>query len=591
MDRLILSTTGLVADLAARTLRGLMLPLGEDGHTNVGRVRVDSLAGLMLAEQVTGYVDHTGATPQHPGKRQPVAQLVASEATEQGLFGTFHVNDELAGDVLLAEAARGERTGLSVEIPDPVIRQGRLLGGTIDGVAFVPKPAFASARLVASDAGHLTAAQASDVAGALQAALDAAFPDAFPYLVDFDPDQATVTYDDGSGQLYQDGYSSDDAEPPTITLNGSPSQVRAVTTYAPVASAPDDTTTSEAPVETETLAASANDTPPPAARAPQGIPGRRPSTPPPADKRTLRDIIRAQVDAARRAGGDRQALVAALADVTYTAVGADVTAPQWIGELWDGVTYVRRYVPLLTQAELTRLKITGWHWTTKPAMASYAGDKAAITSNAVGTDPDAKTASRWAGGHDIDRAMVDFENTDWWQSYYAAMSESYSRLTDAAAFAAIVAGATDLDMTGTTFDPDTGVSLGATALVDGALLVAETALPTFAIMAPDLYRGFLLTPRDKILELLNASLGITEGSALGFQVVPGPSTMTAGHVIVGAKAAATHYELGGGAPIRVDAINIANGGVDAGVYGYSATMINDADGLVDVDATSYDAPV
>lgn len=329
-----------------------------------------------------------------------------------------------------------------------------------------------------------------------------------------------------------------------------------------------------------------------AARRPRALTPASRTTPAAAagDTRTLREVIAELTGRARAANGDRRALVAALADVTFTQIGADVNTPQWIGELWDGVTYERRIVPLLSQAELTRLKITGWHWTTKPAMASYAGDKAPITSNSVGTDTDSFDADRWAGGHDIDRAMVDFDNADFWTSYYQAMSESYSRLTDAAAFAAVEGGATPLDVTSTVFDPAGGVSLAATALVDAAIAVNETARPTFGIVAADLFRELLLTPRNNILELLSASLDLNSGSALGFSLVAGPSTMDPGTVIVGAKSAATHYELGGGAPIRVDAINIANGGVDAGVFGYSGTVINDADGLVSVDSATYAAP-
>jgi hypothetical protein len=50
-----------------------------------------------------------------------------------------------------------------------------------------------------------------------------------------------------------------------------------------------------------------------------------------------------------------------------------------------------------------------------------------------------------------------------------------------------------------------------------------------------------------------------------FRITPG---VAAGTVIGGIKQAARFRELGGGSPIRVETINITNGGIDGGVFGY-----------------------
>jgi len=49
-------------------------------------------------------------------------------------------------------------------------------------------------------------------------------------------------------------------------------------------------------------------------------------------------------------------------------------------------------------------------------------------------------------------------------------------------------------------------------------------------------------------------------------------------VLVGDKAAATSYELPG-SPIRVEAENIANGGIDEGFFGYHGVVINEPQAL------------
>ncbi|MHD0111144.1 hypothetical protein ACQX3I_12060, partial [Corynebacterium diphtheriae] len=52
-----------------------------------------------------------------------------------------------------------------------------------------------------------------------------------------------------------------------------------------------------------------------------------------------------------------------------------------------------------------------------------------------------------------------------------------------------------------------------------------------------------------------------------------------GTAIVGAKQAATFFELAG-SPLRVEAEHIAKGGKDAALFGYTATLINRKEALV-----------
>ena len=118
-------------------------------------------------------------------------------------------------------------------------------------------------------------------------------------------------------------------------------------------------------------------------------------------------------------------------------------------------------------------------------------------------------------------------------------------------------------------------------IVDGALKVLDETdtMPNFAVVASDLWRDLVLTREEDRLAYLDAALGLEDGTAAKFRIMPA-SQMTATTVFVGARDAVTVHELGGETPIRVEAQNIANGGIDEGVFGYYATNVHDDDGLV-----------
>ncbi len=268
----------------------------------------------------------------------------------------------------------------------------------------------------------------------------------------------------------------------------------------------------------------------------------------------------------RRAGAD---LEAALQDITQTAT-SEANAPSFVGELWDGVRYERRVVPLLGHGDLTSYEINGWRWATKPVVAAYAGDKAAVPSNAATTEAVSEEAARLAGAHDIDRKYRDFNDEAFFQSYYEAMTESYAILSDAAAVDALEAGATDV-----TNAYDSAGFFGAIATGVSAIDTATNAASTFVLAnKADLIGALLPLTAMDVPAYLNL-LGVDPS-----RIVAHPS-VTAGHLLVGSRDAATFYELPG-SPIRVEAVDMVKGGIDAGVFGYYAVLIHDAAGIQDV---------
>jgi hypothetical protein len=495
--------TLLAADAADRTLTYRLLPYGEPGRTNLGRVTA-AAGAVTIPDRLVANLEHDA--------RRPVAWADRSDIRETptGLEATFHVAETTAGNDLLVEARSGLRAGVSVEVDPIVVRNGRIVSGTLNGAGFVTAPAFASARLVAEDAGEL----------------------------DEDEDDTTEPPAEGD----EDPQTEQDPEPP----------------------AEGDDPESEATVPNAT------------ATAPAG--GLAASRRPNKDTGISRSAFFGLMADAYRSGGHR-GLAAALADVVPANV-LGIEQPQYVGELWDGKAYTRKFVPLVNHASLTSFTVTGWEWITRPVVAPYTGNKTEVPSNAIETAPVTIEAERIAGAHDIDRKFRDFGDNEFWDAYFRAMTESYARVSDVALVSDLLAAAPAV----TAGTVPTDVPAGLAYIVDGALAILEETdtMPTFALVAPSLWRDIVLSPVDHTLEYLSSAVGLDSGSMAGFQLIPTANSPIDG-VLVGTKDAATFHELGE-TPIRVEAPDVANGGIDAGVFGYYATNVHDAAGLAAVVA-------
>ena len=67
---------------------------------------------------------------------------------------------------------------------------------------------------------------------------------------------------------------------------------------------------------------------------------------------------------------------AALADIVpANTPGVGINQPAYVGELWDGVEYERKFLTAFAHAELTSYNVKGWKWNNKPVVAKYAGNK------------------------------------------------------------------------------------------------------------------------------------------------------------------------------------------------------------------------
>lgn len=530
-------------DAETRRVSGVLIPYGEVGYTDVGPVIVPG-PGIIQLPAEPGRVK---LVDEHQDPPRSVGYAVSFTDGPDALRAAFHLARTPDGDRVLAEMTADEhggraRDGFSVELHGIELQEVRgsvaphLAAGAMHAVAAVVTPAWANAREDGLAASHsittgrhhlmrLTRAQRDRLAHLLGLdnrtdQEDAEFR-ALCLLGGLDPDSDDTTADAVAALEVEDD--ADPADPAADPADLAPADPAAA------------------------LAASRR-------RAPVRAP--RPSSAPRRGRHSLQDLYAAT--ARVLSGRSRPAMEAALSDITSTA-NIWTARDDYAGLLWEGLEYQRRYVPLLMPGDLPSYKGTGWRWVVKPAVGDYAGDKAAVPSNAPTTEATEWMAARLAGAHDLDRKFTDFGDQEFIDAYYAAMREDYARKSDDKARAFILANAVPEGAAGAT-------------IWHASAVAAQSVFDATGGLTAD----YLLVNSGDVLNLLNvpASDGPNPDVLEMFGVTSDkfvPTTgVAAGTVVAGVRQAGRFRELGG-SPIRVEALNIANGGVDGGVFGYYAT--------------------
>ena len=501
---LIAPVPAVAADLAddKRTITGMALPYGKVGRTSAGpvTVRAGAIAIPTDLRRCKLFREH--------GRTTPVGYAVAATEAQDGLRMSFRAAGTPDGDTALLEASEGVRDALSVELDDVVLDdKGNVTKASLAAVALTSIPAFADARLIASDT-----------------------------------DPKPKNDDDADDQ--DDDDDQDDTDEPGD--NVTPSTQQNVVVNPPAG---------------PTGGAVAN-----RRRGRKGVGGLSLD----AAMQRVVNAVNGQYDAA--------VINAALSDV----VPADDTSngaflrPQWVDELWSPIDLRRPYANSVSKGVLTGLKVYGWKWGTRPVVGPYAGNKTAIPSNKIGFGPAEADATRHAGGWDVDNVYVYLGDGSLLTAILQAAAQDYALkqeafLSDEIATAATAATATDF--------------------VDGLNVIAGTlagagARPSFIGIASDLWGEYLsLSAADAPWWLNSTSAGsvnLTDGTAAAADLRLFVDTeLPAGHMLGGDRRAVTHYEPRGN-PFRVQAENLPNGGVDIGVFGFDAVLVNDARGVVDV---------
>ena len=108
-------------------ITGMLLPYGEPGLTNKGRVTA--------ARGVLAVPDVVPLNSEH-NRRVPIGKLKLRD-TSAGIIASPMLVATKAGQDAATEIENGLRASLSIEIDDPIIRAGKLKGGKITGAALV----------------------------------------------------------------------------------------------------------------------------------------------------------------------------------------------------------------------------------------------------------------------------------------------------------------------------------------------------------------------------------------------------------------------------------------------------------------------
>ena len=527
----------LTASVQDRVVTGLLLPYGEQCRSNLGTFSVDP-GTFTMPEDVPGIL---GLNVEHV-REQPVGRGMTLLDTPQGVVGTFSVAKGPEGDQALDDIASGKRKHLSVEASGIRIRAGKAVAGHIFGAALVATPAFPSATLLASA------------------------PDTPEEKPSQDPDQESV--DPQPPDQDEPGQDPDQVDPDQDNPED-----KEGTDMGDVATAPDTLQAAQvAPVQDTSLRAMT--TLMASSQQMMGDPGYRHAL--------------AEFDAAG------STLFGALSDIKIQGtagpgVTTGVQLPQAIGELWTKVAYQRRMIPLMMNASLTSLTIAGWRWKTPPSVDTWAGNKAAVPSPPVETEPASVTATRLAAAYDVGREFIDFTVPGFWESFWSALTASYAQKSDEKALADVVAGATPLAFVA----PPAGVNGVIAGIIQGIVEVSKYGTAAFSIISPELFTSIVNVTQNG----QQAYVGVSQVSfpvfgphitVAGIPVFPG--AVGTGKVLVAAREAATFYELPG-SPIRVEGVyDMARGGVNPGLFGYFGTFIHQPKGLVLVGAVAGDEP-
>lgn len=295
-----------------------------------------------------------------------------------------------------------------------------------------------------------------------------------------------------------------------------------------------------------------------------------------------------RIAAAWRSGGESGALRAALADIIPPAAGGATQGqrdalfrPTWLGELWQTSYTDRDLIDCISSAPLNSLKVQGFR-VNLPAfgVAAYTGNKTAVPSpGGYAVTPVEANARRVAGAHDIDRAFIDLGDGSFLSSYFRYQAENYAVLTEAETATNLVAAATPIVLVPTTALEALDVLAQYFSRLGGG------ARMSFVAIGADIWSELTATKRIDAPWLFDGQANLVGSTATvgGIRMFLEPS-IPDNQIMAGDRRAATHYEWKN-PPLSVTAQNVANGGIDLGVFGYHTELVNNPAALVKLTVT------
>ena len=475
------------------TATGLLVPFGVKARSNLGEFTF-AAGDIGLPEDLTGMslnIEH---------RREDVVGAF-SEIRQQpeGLVATFRFAQTTAGRMAFADARSGKRKNLSAEVANVRIRAGKALpGAVLFAGALVEKPAFEGATLLAAEDTQpvdLDTVLGPDEDGHLSVLSTAL------------PDDITVTTPSGEATTY-----TPEADPAEDNPEGG-------STVTATATEPGQTPASALP---NTLLAGA-----PTGAAPDAA----------KDKEIDLGSIFAAMESLRSGGGDREAaatLLAALSDIKAEAAGgltganSGVLQPAWVGRLWQGRRYVRKYLDLATHLyggiQLGGRK--GFKLDQGTALVTpWAGNKTDIGSGSGTTSVFSSTRRQYGWAADVAREWFDLEGgAEVIQALFEGVIDSYAKITDEDALKDIFTAASKTTAALDRLVAPATLPAGTPAnsqyypayvqLIQAIEAISDANdTPAFAVVNPVAWAQLLYTPKELLPEFVSLSLTAGSGEA------------------------------------------------------------------------------
>lgn len=570
----------LTANEDNRVISGLLVPYDVEGRTNLGRFTVPR--GVL---EIPADPAQMGVNVEHKREAAFGGGVQISDSPEGVVFAA-RAAETPEGDKALADVANGKRTSWSVEAAGLVIEKGKALAGRIFGAALVEKPAFPGAVLLAAlnedEDGNVTAETVDE-----DASTD-------------DTDKPVETV-----ETHVDEYTDEDGNvirqqtTTTTVRDGNTTTVTTVTeTIDPEPETPTD---EEEDNIVSTLTASARRGATRPARRPAVRTEDRPTQP------ELGTLFAAISDARITPTAEAfDTLTAALTELkTSGSLGPKAGgAPNlglpinWMGQLWNGREYERRFINLCTLGTDINARGKGGYIAKRGTKAApktrndgtWNGDLAAINSANAFIEETSSRLRKFALANTIAREFVDLPGGgEFLEAYMKLLVEDYAMWSDETALRIM------LETAGTPIAPQDHLAgypaqhqypAAMVALIQGIRTVnrrQDTA--TYAVVNAAAYDQLVYTPKDLVPEYITFDINTERnGTADAGKVVVVEADSEdvdlfvniAGEaivddskpaVLVGAQRAIEFDELGT-TPLTVDALEIAKGGIDRAVHGY-----------------------
>ena len=543
----------LIATNEDRVVAGMLLPFNVEGSTNLGKFTVEP--GVV---EVPKDVSHLFVNEGH-SQMDPRGRFLAAEETPEGITARFHIAETPQGDALLAEiqAKRelGKPMALSAEVKDVLIRGGKAISGLLTGAAFVERGAFPGAALLAA---------------AVDTPVD---PNAPADTVVVDGQELPAQSESTSSFTETSSTGADLATEETVVEevedlgDGTKRITKTVTTTTTITEPQANPNTQENQMATQ-------------AAIPNQLLAKSTKDIGPSD---VFDSI-AKVMKGEEVPGD---LLAALNDIKTSGTGQLPTGgkaiqPAWLGELFAEKSYVRRYMPLIRQGDITAFDEAGFRISMgDEPVKPWSGNKADMPTTSGTTSAVTSVFQRWGVANDIAREFYDIPaGRAVIEAYMRHLVNSYARVTDYWTLQQMIASAgtqVDAETFPATYDAAIGKVVQAIDAVDDT-----DAEPTAVVVAADVWKALRYTPKDLIPEYVSFSLNRSGGTADGNVAVlkDKSGSLSAGQVLGISREAAHVNELPGASPMTLDALDIARGGIDKAVLGYTQYLAEGSEALV-----------